>query len=1271
MIAAFLAFSFFALQGEVAVGQTVRLATPSDGYRLKVKPPASNFRIDLKVTCERPGVLLDTVGINAAPTGSYTMEVSADRTVSFRVWQPGWTDVHSKTPMGTSEAHIVVERRDGKVTISVDDKTVASGGITAALSQQDLWIGDFPGDDSWGSKFRIHPAMVGSVQVVAIGSPSADRAVGPELFTDQTGKVDAALKARITQALNAIAQQTGGRLYVVFSSDTTTDLAIQTARRTLERAAAANPDVPCGVLAYGIEGVKAYSRTTTFDPKLGIDRIKSTWDASVGSTIAEKVASQLDQVAGRTVQKTVMVGEATIGPEGGTITSQNRDFEMTIPAGALSATQTMRVQQTASGAYGCIYAIDGSAKLLAKPATIRYKLPAGLDPDTVVPAGQLDGPYWMVHARTYDPATRTLIAKVSHFSNQGWFGLGNTAHKAMGASVSSFTGSLLIVVAEYGLLGATAEVTVPMFAVVSLFGAVGWFAGGAEYDHLMKEGYEGPIPVSGFELYWKPNDVAGGGSCVALIDKRTNKILTWVKDSDVWQPSASGGTFQIQMPDGVDVQLGDIRAVKVPKALLTLSGELEETRRWYQANGFKPPENTPILVTKDVEKLSTGERNAGEFDGRFFLINGEMLSASPTSSSAVRATIAHEYFHVIAKDHGYHEQFLGSEEAIAVALESIVMRGATDGLTLNGWGVVGPILKNGLKGDGTGEGYKVPDRRGYLLWSFPKFIFHRHGVADLRALAEGTMADALFVSMFRAYTRALTNRDDGLGKTEDDPDGRGPLTTGWPVPLTQMAQSVSKAGVPAGSLEVKTSAPAGFQVLTVRVPARVNGGPAPVVIRRRVPFAGEELFVLKPSGAGGQAASVSSEDRGRDDVIIGTGVVTTPPEWDLGEMILPVAVSNVVRGEEQANPLLVYRLVPPPQLEAPVAADGLHVKWQSPNFSGLSPADVLWGYYVYGKTASGDVRLIAELRANPDQSPNRLSERGGSRTAVTISPTSTDVSLPGILGTAFQSFGIASVDLVAMNGSQPLVSEITWTNAPADELLKELQRMEQLTVRLSGVADVKFDSPTATNGVNEQLAVTSWFGFQAAIVKTAKDFGKPVAPVTLTWAGSDFSLSIATGTLDSTSSTDRGTTVTQISQSLTMRGRYDSKRRGVVDVSAVYESKSTSDFTPNPNWKPRSTVDSFYPPKASKSVSRELYRVVADFVPYVTKSVDQSGNTLMSFKLDTPKLNPGCVADREQESTVTDKPPVKLIHRITAGPALVGVAVYPPGILVEFVLPKR
>lgn len=1126
-----------------------------------------------------------------------------------------------------------------------------------------LWLAlaaqSLPGADSHLGRQAPQPSL-------AITTES--RQVQSGVF-DEVNALTPAQKKRAERAAEAIVRQTGGRFFVVFAKARTTEEAIAVAVRIREERQREDATTPIGVVSYGTN-VRAYSRTTTYDAKLGVEKLRTAWDSVREDNFVEHVIRQLEFLAGSSTPTLVVEGK--IGPAGGKLASQDGSLELVVPPLAVAAERPFKVEEVGAGSQGRIVHVTGPEGLLARPATLRFRIPEGTDIATVVAAGQVEGTLWMVHPSKIDPAQRTLTCSVGHFSNQGWFGLNRKQHQTLGATLYSITGGTLLVLAEYAAVGAVTSLSWPVAAAVALFGATGWFAGGAEYDTLMKQGFVGPIPVEGYDVFWKPEQVKGP-SVVALIHAKEHRILSWIKEDDGWAPEGQDRTFQIELPNTTGLTLSDIKAVKVPSGIVGLCADLSETKRWYERNAFAPKDRIPVLLTNDLGKLPSGEANAGEFEGTYLKLNIELLGSAEGRQS-LRATMAHETLHSIADKHGYRESFLGCEEAVAVALESIVWPGANDGMTTNGWSRAGPVMANGLKGNGKGEGFSTPERRGYVLWPFPKFVYHGHGPADLKALASGTMDIALFEPIFRRYVQALTNNDDGLEKESDSDDGRGKVATGWPVPLTEIAVSTSTNALATGVAKVPPLAPTGVRVVTFRLgdPELPN---TPAVVRRRIPEMEEEIHLLKPMGGPGSA--VNGGDRKKNDVLSERGIVATPTDWVAKACQLPVVLASVKGGEPGENPLLAYTLDAPKSVTvlAPQDARVAQIKWEPPGLNGVHAADALWGYRVMGRLAGGDIRVIAELRFRPDKSPRNLSAVGGSRNAITIEPSATGTTIPADGLALFEAIGMASVDLVAGEGSGQLVSPIRWAAAEADTLLQELQQMVGPNLTLTGRRTVKEETPGLIDGTTGMTGLRTWGTVGGnnldEVLGTAKSLGVNLGTPILTWSGPRFQLSASFGPKPVTSKAREGTTNSQVTRKLEVSGRYDPASRSLVEVVAVYEAVTSATFVPDPNWKPRSTVESLYAPKPYELLDRRAARFRLDRVPFLRKETDRLGNIAITFGVEGPNPSaPGCAAEVEVEWRQTDKPSVKQFQIITVQPATKGASIYQTGVWVTFVRPK-
>lgn len=248
------------------------------------------------------------------------------------------------------------------------------------------------------------------------------------------------------------------------------------------------------------------------------------------------------------------------------------------------------------------------------------------------------------------------------------------------------------------------------------------------------------------------------------------------------------------------------------------------------------------------------------------------------------------------------------------------------------------------------------------------------------------------------------------------------------------------------------------------------------------------------------------------------------------------------------------------------------------------------------------------------------------------------------------------------------------TSGP-DDITPALQKTTQFMISLFGV--VKESSEPALLETQGQLGAGS-IGYGgnlvATIIQACKVVGKTVTPPTLQWSGSSFSMALDTGSLDSTSKTRQGTTISKVSHKFSLTGRYDAASRSIKDLLYTSESVTASDFTPDPNWKPRDRLEAeiLGPPKASSTRSTTVQKMSLDSVPLAgPPAQDQGGYSLsVSFILDGKVLRPGCVGFYQIDNLIKGAPPSTNMRKIVVGPQTKGVAFQPSGVYVHFILPK-
>jgi hypothetical protein len=165
------------------------LSSPSSSQLLAKTYPRDDVRLDLVVRYSAPGVIVDTVGINAAAQGDWSLAIGADGRPQLNVYAPkvsspvqisnGWHVFSGATPLTKNEQHwLTVVVKDGDIGLLVDGQVASKETLPVALSGNAAYFGDFPGDDPWGSGYNIHPACQGTVRAVYFGPFHSE--IGPD-----------------------------------------------------------------------------------------------------------------------------------------------------------------------------------------------------------------------------------------------------------------------------------------------------------------------------------------------------------------------------------------------------------------------------------------------------------------------------------------------------------------------------------------------------------------------------------------------------------------------------------------------------------------------------------------------------------------------------------------------------------------------------------------------------------------------------------------------------------------------------------------------------------------------------------------------------------------------------------------------------------------------------------------------------------------------------------------------------------------------------------
>jgi len=161
-------------------GQTYSLKDKTSSFvLLESGYPQSDFDLELIVNCSATGRVLDTAGIDAAPSGSWSLQILPDRHVAFYVFDgTTWHVLVSKSAIPLQkDIKIHLVRVQGGITLSMDGQFEGRASLNTALSVRKVFVGDYKGDERFGNKYDIYQSMTGNVRVTYFGAPRGDNPV--------------------------------------------------------------------------------------------------------------------------------------------------------------------------------------------------------------------------------------------------------------------------------------------------------------------------------------------------------------------------------------------------------------------------------------------------------------------------------------------------------------------------------------------------------------------------------------------------------------------------------------------------------------------------------------------------------------------------------------------------------------------------------------------------------------------------------------------------------------------------------------------------------------------------------------------------------------------------------------------------------------------------------------------------------------------------------------------------------------------------------------
>lgn len=163
---------------------TLTLTGPASSALIRPAGSGSSLGLNLRLTWQKAGTIVDTVGLLGAKAGSYGMQVDVNGNVYFQVYAPqvqsplrdrnGWHLLLAQRPIPKGQPFTVSLNADGK-TIAFEVADAAgtqklSCSLAVPLVDVALYAGDFPGDNHLPAAYGVHKGMTGTVQVLYCGA---------------------------------------------------------------------------------------------------------------------------------------------------------------------------------------------------------------------------------------------------------------------------------------------------------------------------------------------------------------------------------------------------------------------------------------------------------------------------------------------------------------------------------------------------------------------------------------------------------------------------------------------------------------------------------------------------------------------------------------------------------------------------------------------------------------------------------------------------------------------------------------------------------------------------------------------------------------------------------------------------------------------------------------------------------------------------------------------------------------------------------------------
>ncbi len=161
-------------------GPAISLAGGSSSQPGPTSYPKSDGFIRLDVKYTKPGVVFDTVGINAATRGDFTLSIGSDGNLLWQIWNPdiqskvrlsnGWHLLTGNQPLQAGKWYsVLVTYGTRGFKLKLGRTVMAHDDVVLSLSGNPIYLGDYPGDNHWGANYSIYRSFAGEVRGLEFG----------------------------------------------------------------------------------------------------------------------------------------------------------------------------------------------------------------------------------------------------------------------------------------------------------------------------------------------------------------------------------------------------------------------------------------------------------------------------------------------------------------------------------------------------------------------------------------------------------------------------------------------------------------------------------------------------------------------------------------------------------------------------------------------------------------------------------------------------------------------------------------------------------------------------------------------------------------------------------------------------------------------------------------------------------------------------------------------------------------------------------------------